>query len=52
LVLRVSKEKVSDKRARVTTIKKELGRDVSFEEVAKTINKLSTVYDIEQLNGS
>jgi len=52
-VLKVSKEKISDKQIkaaeeRVTTIRRELGRDVSFEEVADALRKgFQSALDVE-----
>lgn len=56
-VLRVSKEKISDKmiksaEERVTTIKRELGRNVSFEEVTNALKQtFPKVFDIKPVEG-
>ena len=56
-VLQVSKEKISDKmiksvEERVTTIRKELGRDVSFEEVTDSLKQtLPNVFDAKPYEG-
>ena len=56
-VLRVSKEKISDKmiksvEERVTTIKKELGRDVNFKEVTDALKEtFPKVLDVKPVEG-
>jgi len=57
-VLNVSKEKISDKRIksaedRVTTIRREIDRTISFEEVADALKAgLLEVFDVEAVTGS